>query len=124
MVDETGLVMPVAVGTVEISAVLGEFSGSTTLEVTDAALESISIDSETGVLATPVGVELSLSALGTFSDGISQDITAAAVWDSLDKNVATVDANGLVTPVSAGSTFIVLHTDHGPITQTINVLAE
>ncbi|MDO5296334.1 MAG: Ig-like domain-containing protein [bacterium] len=111
IVDETGLVMPVAVGTVEISAVLGEFSGITTLEVTDAALESISIDSETGVFATPVGVELNLSALGTYSDGTTRDVTDRLLWSAEGK--ATV-ADGVVTPTGVGEASITVRDIYRP----------
>ncbi len=119
-IDETGLVTPAAVGTVEITAVLGEFSGSTSFEVTDAALESISVDSETGVFETPVGVDLNLSALGTFSDGTSKDITAAAVWESSDKTVATV-SKGVLKALKSGETTVTVGMEGSDVTASVNV---
>src|SRR5205823_5054271 len=46
------------------------------------------------------------SATGKYSDGSSRDLTALVTWGSSSTAVATVDANGLVTAVAAGSTNI------------------
>ncbi len=46
------------------------------------------------------------SATGMYSNGGTQDVTAAAAWESSDTNVATINAAGLATAVNAGSATI------------------
>lgn len=57
-----------------------------------------------------VGTTFNLSAIGTFSNGGIQDLTASATWTSSNPAVATVSntagSKGSVTTVSAGTTTI------------------
>lgn len=91
-------------GTTTITAALDSFSGETTLEVTNAAIVSISV-TPTGRTIAPT-TELSFTATGTFSDSSTQVITADAAWTSSDIAVATVGAEGGATAVAAGTTNI------------------
>ena len=91
-------------GTTTITAALDSFSGQTTLEVTNAAIVSISV-TPTGRTIAPT-TELSFTATGTFSDSSTQVITADAAWTSSDIAVATVGAEGGATAVAAGTTNI------------------
>jgi hypothetical protein len=50
------------------------------------------------------------SATGTFSDGSTANLTASATWSS-NAAVATIDASGLASGVSAGSTSITASQD-------------
>jgi Bacterial Ig-like domain (group 2) len=49
---------------------------------------------------------LAFKALGVFSDGTTQDITADASWSSTDSVAATVSNLGIATGVAAGATTI------------------
>ena len=54
-----------------------------------------------------VGSTLQFSATGTYSDGSTQNLTAAATWVSTNTSVATVGAgSGLATGMGAGSSSI------------------
>jgi len=103
-----GLAASAGVGTSTISATLGTVSGSTSLTVTAATLVSISVTPQTPILMT--GTTLQLTAVGTFTDSSTQDITAQVTWTYADGTVATVSnasgSNGLVSAVGLGSTLI------------------
>ena len=77
------------------------------LVVTNATVTAIVVSPARQTIA-PL-TQLSFSALGQFSDGTTQDITADATWASTNIAVATVTSsapNGVATGVSAGSTVI------------------
>jgi hypothetical protein len=77
------------------------------LVVTNATVTAIVVSPARQTIA-PL-TQLSFSALGQFSDGTTQDITADATWASTNIAVATVTSsapNGIATGVSAGSTVI------------------
>lgn len=103
-IDATsGLATAVAVGSSVVTAALGSVSGSATLDVTAAVLESISI--------TPafcgVGFSTQLTATGSYSDGTATNVTNLASWVSSTPSVATVNpTTGLANGVSMGSTTI------------------
>ena len=99
-ISNTGLANGVAPGTTQISAQVNSILGVTTLTVTDAMLVSITIAPSNP--AVPQGSTLQLSALGTFSDGSTLDLTDVAAWSSSDIGVATVSNTGLATGVDGG----------------------
>jgi Bacterial Ig-like domain (group 2)/Galactose oxidase, central domain/Kelch motif len=101
----SGLANALAAGGTLITATSGSVSGSTTLTVTPAIVESIVITpnpAETGILAST-----QLTATGTYSDGTTANVTSTANWISGTPTVATVGpTTGLTTGVSLGSTTI------------------
>src|SRR5437773_1166832 len=54
----------------------------------------------------PVNTTQQFTAIGSYSDGSSRDLTALVTWSSSAPSNATIDATGLVTSVAAGSTTI------------------
>lgn len=52
------------------------------------------------------GASRKFAATGTYSDNSTKDLTSGVAWTSSDKAVATIDAAGLATSISAGSTVI------------------
>ena len=52
------------------------------------------------------GVSQQFTAIGTYSDGSTRDITSQATWTSSSAGVATLNTSGLATGVSAGATTI------------------
>ncbi|TNZ87816.1 hypothetical protein CGK40_22990, partial [Vibrio parahaemolyticus] len=87
-------------GPVTMTATYGAMSGSATLTVTDAVLESITVSPTINV---NVGSTSTLTATGVYSDGSTSNVTTSASWTGQDTAIATVSA-GVVTGVSAGST--------------------
>ncbi|BCS53429.1 Ig-like domain-containing protein [Geobacter sp. SVR] len=79
-------------------------SSGTGKTATEKALVSIQIQPTNNRLA--IGTSLQFSAVGTYADNSTQDVTASAVWSSSDTAVATIAANGKATAVAAGTTTI------------------
>ncbi|MGY5796221.1 Ig-like domain-containing protein [Rheinheimera faecalis] len=103
----SGLATAVAPGSTQISASMGDLSASTSLTVTNAALISIQLSPLNSILY--LGVSQLYTAVGVYSDGSSQDISALVTWASSAQNIATMDTNagenyGLATGVAAGTT--------------------
>lgn len=103
-VDNTGFVTAVGAGNASITASLnGVTSTAASLVVTPPAA------TQTGVSVTPLTVGLTvgqtsaLTAMASYSDGSSTNVSSTATWASDNTAVATVDATGLVTAVAAGT---------------------
>src|SRR5262249_54065766 len=91
-----------AAGSSTISATLGSISGSTTLNVTNATIVSITVMPPSATLA--VGTTLGYGAVGRFSDGSFQNITDDVTFSSDNTPVATIDNNtDIATAVSPGT---------------------
>ena len=103
-VDSTGTVTGVAAGTANISASLLGITGSAPLTVTGASPVSIAITPGDSFVP-PAGV-IQYRAVGTFSDGTTQNITNSANWVSSDNSVATIVSGGRATGQKAGNTTI------------------
>jgi uncharacterized protein YjdB len=104
-----GVATAVDVGKVTITATfLGNMSGTTSLSVSAATLSKVSLIPQNPTIAK--GTALGLSAIGTFSDGTAQDLTAYALWGSSDATVASVSnvtwQHGVVTALAQGTTTI------------------
>jgi uncharacterized protein YjdB len=92
-------------GTVTVTATFGEVSGTAVMTVTLAVLQSIAVTPAS--VTIPNGLEEQLTALGTFSDGTTQDLTAQAGWIASDPSIAAVSnvsgSKGLVTTLAEGA---------------------
>jgi 6-phosphogluconolactonase (cycloisomerase 2 family) len=75
-------------GTATISATLGGISGSTTLSVTAATLVSLGVTPVNPSIAK--GLKSQFTAIGTYTDGSTQNLTAQVQWSSSDPTVATM----------------------------------
>jgi len=104
-VSTTGLTTGVAAGSTNIQAVYGAVTGSASLSV-QAGLSLVSIVVSPVSFSIPAGGVEQLTAIGTYSDGSTQNLTNLVTWTSGSSSVATVSASGLVTAVSAGNVAI------------------
>lgn len=95
-------------GTTTISATSGAIGDSTTLTVTDAVLESINVTPPDRTLS--LGLTQQYTAVGTFTDGSTQALTSAVLWESSDETVATISnapgSRGRATTLGGGTTTI------------------
>ena len=91
----SGLASGAGAGSALISANFGGKAGSATLTVTAASLNAITVTPS--VASIVKGQTGRFTAMGTFSDGSSADLTASVTWSSSDITVATLNANGLAT---------------------------
>ena len=102
-VDNTGVATTLSAGSVTLSATSAAVTGTTTFTVLPAALVSISVIPSTPSLA--VGNTTQLNAVGLFTDGSTQNISAAT-WNSSNTAIATVDSTGFATTLTTGTTTI------------------
>ncbi|MFC2043980.1 Ig-like domain-containing protein [Chloroflexota bacterium] len=98
-----GLVTSVAEGTATIRATSGAFSGNTTLTVGPAEIASLVVTPPGPSI--PLGTQQQFSAMSTYTDASTVNLTATATWESLDEGVATIVA-GLATSVAEGTATI------------------
>ncbi|WP_115709447.1 Ig-like domain-containing protein [Legionella sainthelensi] len=102
-----GLATGNGVGTATISATQNSVTGTATLNVTAATLQSIKI---TGSGFVPVGESIQLTAVGTYDNGTTQNITTLVTWSSDNPfNVSVsnaVGSQGLATGNNPGTTNI------------------
>jgi hypothetical protein len=104
-VSGSGLVTgSAAASNVTITATSGSVSGSATLNVTSATLNSIVVTPAMQTVGLSATVQF--TATGLFSDNSSQDITSQVVWTSSNSAVATTSNTGIVTTSTKGSTEI------------------
>ena len=103
-----GLATSVAVGTTTISATSGTIVGSTTLAVSGATLVSIAVTAASASL--PDGLSQPYTAIGTYSDTTTADITTQVTWASSNTAVAQISnaagTEGVATAVDPGTTTI------------------
>lgn len=103
-VDEQGRVTANGIGEVVLTARLGMVTTDVLVEVTDAELVELTL--RPSELTLPAGRGRQLSALGSYSDGTSRDVSATARWMSSDGSVAGVSASGLVQASASGQATI------------------
>ena len=109
-VDVNGLATSVGVGTVTITA--ESFDAVSSLTITGAAVLTVTPAQLVLIDVTPTspsvakGNTVQFTAIGTYTDSSTQDLTATATWTSLDMGVATIAAGGLATSIIVGTTDI------------------
>jgi hypothetical protein len=104
-INGAGLATSTGAGGSSISATIGAVSGATTLTVkAPATLGSITVTPPNPTV-TASGTQ-QFTATGNYSDGTTQNLTAQVTWSSVTTTVATVNAAGLASAVSAGTSTI------------------
>ncbi len=120
-VDQNGLATSLAIGSVTITASVGQLSSSGTLTVTAAQLSSVAI-TPSGA-SVPTGGTKQFTATGTYTDSTTQDLSSTATWVSSDGTLATIDNTGLATGVAAGTVTITATSGAVTGTTTLQVTA-
>jgi trimeric autotransporter adhesin len=118
-----GLATAVGLGTTQIAATLGSVSGSTALTVSAAALVSIGVTPGNPGLA--LGLKTQFTAIGTYTDSSTQNLTAAASWSSSNPALASVSNaagfEGLAAALGTGAVTVTaaMGTIQGSTTLTV-----
>ena len=99
-ISSTGVATGVATGASTISATLNGVNGETVLTVTAASLVSIAVNSTTSSVAK--GLTDQFTAVGTYSDNSTKDLTSQVNWSSDMPSVATISTDGLATSIAPG----------------------
>ena len=109
-VDAEGIVTAVSVGIATVTAATNDgtdLSASCVVTVTPKLAESISLDREELTLERGASECLTATVLPSYADNCS------VTWASSDEDVATVDAGGIVTAISAGTATVTATTNDG-----------
>jgi len=103
-----GLATALDLGSTTIAAALGNVSGSASMTVTDAPLVSIAVTPANPTI--PDGSVQQFTAIGTYADNTTRNLTSLVTWSSSDSTVSTVSnasgSNGSATALGVGSTTI------------------
>lgn len=103
-VNVNGTVHAAEQGTTTIVATIGAVSGTATVVVEPPALLALEIVAARTSL--PKGTQLPLTAVGTYTDGSTQDLSSEVTWSSDDLAVLTVSATGVASGVAIGATTV------------------
>jgi hypothetical protein len=105
-ISSTGSATGVAVGNTNITATqLGVTSATVRLVVVIATLSSIAVK-PTNPDNLEVGSSLQFTAIGSYSNNSTKDITSQVTWISSDTTIATISSAGLASSLAVGSTNI------------------
>lgn len=125
-IGTVGRASALEIGTTSIAATSGSISGNTNLSVSAAILISIAVSpTNPSINATATK---QFSAVGTYSDGNTTDLTATVTWSSSNNSSATVSnasaTKGLATGISAGNPTIsaTYSSVSGNTTLTVNAI--
>ena len=111
-VDANGLVTAVAAGgPVTITATSETKTGTSSITVTLAPVNTVTVNPVTATLVLGVTPTRQLAAV--LKDVANNVLTRPVTWASSTPAVATVDANGLVTAVTAGGPVTITATSEG-----------
>ncbi|WP_172380774.1 Ig-like domain-containing protein [Vibrio sp. Vb339] len=93
------------VGTAEVYATKNNIiSNAIIINITSAVITDIQVTH--AAVNVPEGQTQQLTAIATYSDGTSSDVTKTVTWGSDDPVTATVTSTGLLAGVDAGSTVL------------------
>jgi len=99
-IDPQGDLTAQAVGIAQVSAVYQGITGSTSTTVGPPAPVSIVVSSERA--SVPLGESEPMFAMGTFTDGTSQNLTAFVNWQVTPPTIASISARGDLIAMSRG----------------------
>ncbi|MBY6096139.1 Ig-like domain-containing protein [Ferrimonas balearica] len=118
-VTAAGLLSAVNMGDTTVTASLsGVTSNRVAVTVTAAVITAIQVTPSPVQLAK--GHRTNLTAMASYSDGTSADVTHSVAWRSEDTAVATVADTGQLTAVTAGSTTVTARQD-GMVSNVVQV---
>ncbi len=117
-VSTSGLVSALAPGNVQLTATIGGVDGTATVTVAAVSVASVSVTPGSASLVVGGTVQLAATARDASGNVLSG---RAVAWSSATPAVATIDANGLVTAVSPGTSDMTATVDGVTATATITV---
>jgi len=107
-VSTAGVATGQSAGITTVTAQSGSVSATANLVVESAALTSIHVTPQSSTI--PATIDLQFTATGTFANGDTQDLTAAAIWTSSSSSFATISnaqgSIGRATGVAPGTATI------------------
>ena len=74
------------------------------LDVTNATAQTLTVTPITATI--PVGIGRQFSAVASFSDGTTQDVSQVATWSTSPTGIANVSGSGIATGLAPGTTTV------------------
>jgi uncharacterized protein YjdB len=103
-ISSSGLATAKSNGSAIVTATQGSISGTGTVTVGTAVLASIAVSSASGSI--PAGLTDQFTAIGTYSDGTTQNVSAAVTWSVSSSSIATISTGGLASAKAQGSAIV------------------
>ncbi len=104
-IDNTGAATTYKAGTTTIAFKSGPFQASTTFTVLPPIISFITVTPSNPTVPIPGGTQ-TFTAIATYTDNTTKDITNTATWTSGSAMIATMASNVATTGTTPGSTFI------------------
>src|ERR1700722_9237826 len=101
IIDSHGDLTSLAQGSAQVSASLQGITGTASIAVGPAALLSIAVSATQGSLH--LGESETLTAIGSFSDGTTKNLSSSVTWKASPATVARIDTQGELTSLNLGS---------------------
>lgn len=120
-INGSGVAAGLFEGTATIQVNSGSLSASTTLSVGSPALVSIAVTPATATIA--LGSSQQYQAIGTYSDGSTQNVTTLLSWSSSTPAVSTISSTGLATGLSQGTVVLTGGSESVSASVTLTVAA-
>jgi hypothetical protein len=103
-INGSGLATGSAMGAAIVTAKSGAISGASTLEVSAPVVASLRVTPDAE--AMPIGSRQQLTAVATFTDSSTRDVTASSTWSSTSAGVVSVNSSGIAIANQLGSTSV------------------
>lgn len=124
-VSGTGVVTAIAAGTATITVTYGGQSADVPVTVSIASPTTVAglVSNYTDLFFAVVGAYRKLTIMANYDDDSTQDVTAEAEYTSLNTDVATVSADGVVTAKANGDTTVTVQFGGVTLNVTVRVMA-
>ena len=119
-INNAGQVTSISPGSTTIKASASGISGKTTLTVLPQTLSSISVTPTDSRI--PRNGAQQFTAIGTYSDSTTGDVTSVVTWSSSNVAVATINGTGLATGIATGNATIKATAGTISATATVKVI--
>src|ERR1700722_16196393 len=123
-VDSTGLVTTLKQGTVVVTAASGSISNTASLNVLPPIPLALKIVPANDHVLIGSSASTKLSAILTYSDGSTTDVSSMATWSNTNSFIASIDSSGNVTTLRSGYTGISATNGAFSVTTGFTVIAE
>ncbi|MGG3013355.1 Ig-like domain-containing protein, partial [Brevibacillus parabrevis] len=123
-VSATGLITGVAVGSTTVTVTFGGKTVSVPVQITEAREPVQSLTVTPAQLDLLVGKTQTLQVTATYKDGKTADVSKQVTYLSQDSSIATVQPDGFVTAVKAGSTSLTVTYEGVSVNVPVVVTAE